>query len=149
MVQSYERRRYYRHPLQIPISVSRLHPSHDHYHAEDISEGGLCFACHEHLAPGDEIQVGIPVKNHLFQVLASVAYSRKDEKTGLFRTGISFHDEKNLFRAKMAEELLAMEKFRQSLEEKTNQKITEEEAAQKWVKKHAKHFAEAFEVKPN
>lgn len=138
------RRRFYRHPIEIPVQVTELKTVSSR--TVDVSEGGISFVCDHYLEKGTSVEVAVPAHDHLFRMHAHVAYSRKDTLTGLFRTGVSFDDLDSLYRAKLAEEILCIEKYREELSQKNGRDITEEEAAREWIKKNAKKFGEIFDL---
>jgi len=147
MVEVKEKRRFYRHPMEYPIEITELRwKRRTRNHTLDLSEGGVCFTTVRPITRGTHIQVAIPVHDHLFKLRAKVAYSKKDSKTGLFQTGVSFEDHNDLYRAKLAEELLCIEKYRDTLAQKTGQEISADEAAKDWIAKKAEHFATFFET---
>jgi len=140
------KRRYYRHPIECPIEITEMRwKRRTTNQTINISDGGVCFPTVRPMARGSEIQVSIPVQDRLFKLRARVAYSKKNVKTGLFSTGVSFQDEDSLYRAKLAEELLCIERFQESLIQKTGETISVEDAAKKWIHKKAKQFATFFE----
>lgn len=140
-----ERRKFLRCPLKIPIQL-QLPKDRVPIHSRtgDLSEGGLHFYFVRQLARGTIFQVKIPVAGRLFQIAGEVVYSLRDEVTGLFRTGLLFKEPASAFRVKIAEEILRIQKFREELSRKAGFAVSEEEAAQEWIKKYSKEFAEVY-----
>ena len=52
----------------------------------------------------------------------------------------------SLLKAKLAEEILAIEKFREALVRLEGDEVSEEEAARQWIAKHAKKFGDLFKA---
>ena len=106
----------------------------------------LCFFCEHSLTPKTSIEVDIPIREKFFHIRARVVYSREDTQTSLYKTGVTFEDTDSLFKAKLAEEILAIEKFREKLVRLEGREVTEEEAASQWISKHAKKFGDLFKA---
>ncbi len=68
-------------------------------------------------------------------------YSKEDRKTGAYRTGVSFHDPCSALRAKLAEEALKILEYRKTLSKELGREVSEEEAAEKWIKEYAEQFS--------
>ena len=135
-----EKRKFYRHPINVPI---RIHP-HDrsiiHSESLDISLGGLCFICDEKLRTHESISLTIPVKDRLFEINAKVVYARQDKSSGRFKVGICFSDTPNALKAKLAEESLEIIEYQKSMSKLLGRDVNEEEAAREWIKKYADKF---------
>lgn len=145
MVDFKDRRRYYRHPIEFPIQVTEVNErSLSRRNTLDISRGGLSFYFERELLVGVFLQLSIPAKDQLFKITAKVTYSVKNHRTGLFKTGVTFTDSESIYQAKLAEEILRIGQYRETLSRKTGQLISEEEAARAWIEKNAKHFADLF-----
>lgn len=138
-----ERRKFLRTPLKIPVEL-QLPKDRIPIHSQtgDLSEGGLHFYFVRELVPGTVLQVKLHVAGRLFRLTGEIVYSFRDEITGLFRTGLKFKEPASAFRAKIAEEILRIQKFREELSRKTGAAVSEEEAAQEWVKRYSKAFSE-------
>ena len=137
-----EKRKFFRHPIHWPIElelVDRIPSFTSSSH--DISLGGLCFYWRNRLPKGKSISLIIPVREASFEVKAKVVYSKEDRKTGAYRTGVSFHDPSSALRAKLAEEALKILEYRKTLSKESGREVSEEEAAEKWIKEYADHFA--------
>ena len=142
-----EHRRFYRHPIHCPIQVRESKENAiERFESVDISEGGLCFFCEHSLTPKTSIEVDIPIREKFFHIRARVVYSQEDTQTSLYKTGVTFEDTDSLFKAKLAEEILAIEKFREKLVRLEGREVTEEEAASQWISKYGKKFGDLFKA---
>ena len=140
-----DQRKFFRHPIECPIQVRETTDPHlARCQSENISAGGLCFFCDHKVPPQSAIEVDIPVQDKLFHLHGRVVYSQEDKKTHRFKVGISFEDADSLFKVKLAEEILAIEKLRKSLERVEGHKVSEEEAARQCIHRHAKAFGDFF-----
>lgn len=140
-----ERRSSLRHPIQVPIQV-RVAGDDTSRKSQtgDLSEGGLHFYWNRELSRGTALSVTIPVMSRLFQMVGAVVYSQKDSLTNLYRTGVSFEEPGSSFRAKLAEEILRIQKFQEEASRTAGHPLSEEEAARKWIKKYAEKFSEIY-----
>jgi hypothetical protein len=136
-----DKRYFFRHPLHMPIQL-RLAPAQNDAAAEtrDISLGGLKFLWPYKLLAGTQVDIDIPVRSKHFQVKARIAYSREDKRAPGFQTGATFTDFSSAFRAKLAEEILDIIEYRKKIVTETGVDVSEEEAAQLWVKQEAEKF---------
>jgi hypothetical protein len=140
-----EKRRFYRHPVGIPI---RYEPDTTH-HLEsgtslDLSEGGISFLCSHIVQKGTPIHLSIPVEDEVFKIQGKVAYCNKALRGESYRIGVCFKDKSDAFRAKLAEEMLKIKTYQKKRSVQLGREISEEEAAIEWIKKYAKNFAELF-----
>ena len=140
-----DQRKFFRHPIECPIQVREMTgPQNIRFQSENISAGGLCFFCDHKMPPETAIEVDIPVQDKLFHLQGRVVYSQQDKKKNRFKVGISFEDADSLFKAKLAEEILAIKKLRKYLERLEGHEISEEAAAREWINRHAKAFGDFF-----
>lgn len=140
-----DRRNYLRYPVQVPMRIKiGKDPVAIKTQSGDLSEGGLYFLWHTELRRGTAVQVTLPVESRLFELKGSVAYSAREGATGLFRTGVCFKGKVSAFRAKLAEEILRIQEFREKTSEKAGFAVSEEEAARRWIKQYAEKFSEIY-----
>jgi hypothetical protein len=128
-----ERRRFYRYPVHIPV---RLRSREDSFRSEaiDVSLGGLSFAAVKKLSEGETLEVSLPVKNRIFEVRATVTYSRP-VPDGTFRNGVEFIDAPVEFKDKLREEFFEIYKYFRELTDTYGDGVTEEQAAQRYLEK--------------
>lgn len=143
--QKIEKRRFYRHPLNIPVKFHEV-TTHffDRTSSVDLSEGGICFISNRFLSLGCYLSVSIPVSDQVFEIRGRVAYCNRVSSLDSFKVGVAFQDTSNAFRAKLAEQMLKIKEFQREISSSLGEEISEEEAARKWIEKHAKHFAYLF-----
>ncbi len=142
-----EQRKFFRHPIKIPIQLTRVeNKTSVNSRAEDLSQGGLTFFWPESIPKGTHLELSIPVEKQLFKIKGHVAHSEKDAPTGLFKTGVCFENSISAFRAKLAEEILRIREFCEKLSLLRGRQLSEEEAAQLWVDRHAEDFAQAMNL---
>jgi len=136
-----ERRRYVRHPAEVPIQVfpQQVHPL-DEIPLLDVGEGGLAFRTNVHFRPGSHLIVRIDQVVPVFEAVGVVRWSR--EHDGEFEVGIQFLDEETRFRARMVEQVCQIQSYRrQCLEE--GRQLDFEQAASEWIDRFGAGFDEA------
>ncbi|MDD5226555.1 MAG: PilZ domain-containing protein [Candidatus Omnitrophica bacterium] len=140
-----EKRNFFRHPIKVPIQLTRTENNNpENARAEDLSQGGLAFFWPEPIAEGTHLQLSIPVEKQLFKMNAHVTHSQKDESTGLFKTGVCFEDSVSSFRAKLAEEIIQIRQYREKMSLLRGLSFSEEEAAKIWIDRNAENFAKVI-----
>ena len=141
-----EKRKFFRHPLKIPIQLMRIEDKTSvRSHAEDLSQGGLAFFWPESIPEGTKLQLSIPVEKQLFKMIAYVKHAQKDIEMGLFKIGVCFENSVSLFRAKLAEEILQIRQYREKMSLLRGHHLSEEEAAKMWIGRNAENFAKVME----
>jgi c-di-GMP-binding flagellar brake protein YcgR len=137
-----EKRKFFRHPIKVPIQLTRIEDTPAlNARAEDLSQGGLSFLWPELIPEGTHLHLSIPVEKQLFKMKAHVTHSQKDTDTGLFKTGVCFEDSVSSFRAKLAEEIIEIRQYREKMSLLRGQQFSEEEAAKVWIDRNAEDFA--------
>ncbi|HPW77267.1 MAG: PilZ domain protein [Candidatus Omnitrophica bacterium ADurb.Bin292] len=137
-----DQRKFYRHPIKAPIRLREVTGTDARdSKSEDISSGGLSFFWPSFLAKGTRLELSIPIEQQLFKMKARVAYCRKDGGMDLFRTGVCFEDSTSAFRAKLAEEIIQIRNYREQMRSLRGKEISEEEAADQWIRRNAENFA--------
>ena len=139
-----DKRRFYRHPVSVPIEYQEKQVRSGRSASVDISEGGLCFLAERFLAKGSAIHLKIPVGDQMFAIEGQVAYSNRVPTLNRFKTGVAFTNPSSAFRAKLAEQMLQIKLYREKIARELGRHMTEEEAARNWIEKYAKQFGELF-----
>lgn len=139
-----EKRKFFRHPIHVPIKVSIENASSKSSHsseANDISLGGISFFCKDRIPKGVFLILSIPVNEKIFEnIHAKVAYCVEDKRSVGFRTGVEFTDPPSAFKAKLAEEALQILQYQKELTRQSGKDVSEEEAATRWIRRFANHF---------
>lgn len=104
----------------------------------DVSYGGLSFHCAQPHRPGTELLLRIPYLEPPFETRARVAWRRREE--GGYRIGVRFLAEDDAFRARMVEQICAIESYRKEVYSREGRSLTATEAAQEWIERHAARF---------
>jgi hypothetical protein len=86
------------------------------------------------------------VKDKLFDIKSRVSYTKEDRKSGKFRTGVCFADYSSAFMARLAEQMLEIIQYRKDLSRELGREISEEDAANEWIQKHAASFPQTGQI---
>ena len=133
------KRRFIRHPTEIPVEVSLVATAHNRLaKLQDISLGGFAFICTIAWQPGMLLKIRLPLVKPVFEALARVVWSRR--RNSYYDVGVTFMDEEDAFRARLIEQLCQMEMYYQKQRGQGRQ-INAEEAALEWIGLYAEKFS--------
>lgn len=135
-------RQYLRHPSELPVELCATHSAALDQAAlglSDISLGGV--ACHSRCPffQGDWVELKVPVLGDEARYQGVIAWCQKKHKND-YLLGIEFTDSDNLFRARMIEQICQIERYRKRHAAATGELLTSEQAAQRWINRHAASF---------
>ncbi|PHS70223.1 MAG: pilus assembly protein PilZ [Methylophaga sp.] len=132
-----ENRKYIRHPVDIPI-VLTVADELDTQYTKDICAGGLCFVCDHAVKAGQHIQIAISTYKFVFDAEGIVCWCRSDGQAYLI--GMAFQDKSVAYAVRMVEQICHIENYRQQILAKTGVELSNQQAAQQWIDKHAGSF---------
>lgn len=131
-----EKRRFYRHPLEVPIEVQTpKEKAPTASQSVDVSKAGMRFLWNWKLPKGNVVNIVVPVKKKRFKLKAEVAYSEEDTKTWRFLTGVSFLSFPDDFKAALSEQLLEILEHREKLSNELGYQVNARQAASEWLKR--------------
>jgi len=135
-----EKRKFLRHPSDIPIEVTEVNVPFDggKTRLEDMSLAGLSFICHNCPQKDSIIHFRIPHVDPAFEADGRVAWFVKEEDG--HRIGVEFLGKVDAFRGRMVEQVCYIEHYRRELSKERGEEVSSEEAAQDWIKKYASEF---------
>jgi hypothetical protein len=144
-----ERRKFIRHPFSYPLKVSVLHHEHgrqEHkFEADNIGGGGLQFRSAHSFPEGTELEIDLWVEQHPFSIDGFV--TRCDEmRDGSYLVGVSFTDEHELLKARLAEQAVRIELFKKRLERRHHVKLELGCIAREWIKRYSTAFAHEHDL---
>ena len=138
------RRAFIRHPSDIPIEVRAAGPrGADEYRtdnatSQDVSCGGLSFSSATYLTPGTMVQLRIPNVRPTFEARARVVWCGGEAEH--FTVGVEFVERSDAFRARMVEQVCAIESYRREVRRREGRRLSAAEAAHEWISKYAATF---------
>jgi len=133
-------RQYIRHPVTIPIEVSRVEQQADEQVLQDhcIGIGGLAFRCASRLEPGAVVHLRIPYVDPEFETDARVVWCGGNGKGS--ELGVEFLNSDDAYKTRMVEQVCHIEDYRQHILSTQGRKLTPEEAALEWISDFATDF---------
>lgn len=136
-----ERRKYLRHPAQIPIVCRcKEHLGPHQGELRDIGCGGMAFVSAATFEPGDIISVNYPTLD-VRGLLGEVTWSGMvGDGTRRHQYGLKFLDSEVFMRARLIEQLCRMEIYRRTQRDEHGRQLSRNEAASEWIEKTAGHF---------
>ncbi len=131
------RRGYLRHPVEMPLAVEakRWDASAT---VQDLGHGGIRFLAAGEVTPGTWLTLTFTSLEGQPQVRARTVWCRP--VAGGFEVGAAFPAESDRMRARMMEQVLAIEAYRQRVAREEGRELSPEEAAREWVERHADRF---------
>jgi hypothetical protein len=133
------RRRFIRHTADVPIEVRAVVAEAPlTLSGRNVSEGGLSFLSEHDIPLGSTIEIRIPAVHPPFEAHARVVWRKAEGDR--FCIGVEFLDAAMAFRARMVEQVCAIEEYRRQVFIDEGRRLTRDEAAREWIG----HFAENF-----
>ncbi|MHB1170205.1 MAG: PilZ domain-containing protein [Longimicrobiales bacterium] len=134
-------RRFIRHTADVPIEVSTVAGQPPHRHTGvNVSIGGLSFLSDEDLDVGTLVDIRIDSVQPPFSARARVVWARREGDA--CHVGVQFLDDNDAFRARMVEQVCAIEQYRKQLAEQ-GRTLTREDAAREWIERYGNRFPAA------
>lgn len=134
-------RSFIRHPSDIPIEILYENESDSaERFLNNISSGGLSFTAREALIEGAIVRVRIPIIQPMFEARGRIVWCRKEELG--YDVGIEFVETKDIFKARMVEQVCHIEHYKREMQEKEGRLLSGREAAMEWISKYAGSFQE-------
>lgn len=128
-----------RHPIEVPIEViEELEVDSCWNQLHDISYGGLCFdslACQQ---KDQSVRIRINLAVSPVEIEGRVVWCHR--KGRQFEVGVTFTGEDEANRVRMVEQICQIESYRQRILETEGRRLSNQEAALEWIKKHAARF---------
>lgn len=151
MNRSAERRNYIRHPLSYPFRTRIIHEGHAlhgeelHSESENIGDGGLQFKSDRALPKGTEVEMDLSVENRRFKLDGKVVRCKRIAGD-LYNIAVSFHSPSELLKARMMEQVVRIELFKQRLERRYGVKIDFGWLAREWIRRYSSLFAKQYDL---
>jgi len=136
------RRRFIRHTAGVPIEVRPVSgAAARRLESVNVSEGGISFLSDVDYPLGSVIELSIPEVDPPFEASARVVWTNPE--AGRFCIGVGFLDPTDAFRARMVEQVCAIERYRREVEEHEGRTLTPADAAAEWITRFAGRFPQA------
>ena len=144
-----EKRKYIRHPLSYPLRTRVIsEESRDHVvnsSAENIGAGGLLFRSDTALKKDAEVEINLSVEGKRFLLDGTVVRSDPAGE-GRYNVAVSFNREDEALKARMMEQIVRIEEFKERLEHRCKKKLNFAWVAKLWIKRYSKSFADHYDL---
>ena len=132
------RRRFIRHTADVPIEVHTVTGQPPHMRTGvNVSVGGLSFLSDDDLPVGTLVDIRIDSVQPPFSARARVVWARREADS--CHVGVQFLDDNDAFRARMVEQVCAIEQYRRQLAGE-GRMLTREAAAREWIERYGSRF---------
>ena len=140
-----ERRKFFRHPFSYPLKVSVQHheqgKQEHRFKAENIGGGGMQFKSDHCFPEGMELEIFLMVEKHSFTIDGRVVRCER-MNDGLYMIAVWFEDEHELLKARLAEQAIRIELFKERLERRHHVTLDLGCIAREWIKRYSTAFAQ-------
>ena len=146
-----ERRKYIRHPLSYPLKTKIIHERGKQYEdelvgeSENVGAGGLQYKSREKLGIGMDVEIDLKVEKREFSLDGIVVRCDQDEN-GLYNIAVSFNNPSERLKARMAEQVVRIEVFKNRLERRYGVKLEFSSVAKEWIKRYSTLFARHYDL---
>ena len=133
------KRRFIRHPFDIPIQVSAGNHNPTAPHLRDVCDGGVSFHARQPARPGQRVHIRIELLQPPFEADGEVMWCEADSGGG-YEIGVSFLSTEDAYRARMMEQICHIEQYRREVRASEGRRLSDREAALEWIERYAPHF---------
>lgn len=138
-----ERRRFVRHPIEIPLTFKVLKDEHrNRSQTTDLSDFGISFLSDQPIPEGQIIELHIYSSRQNLYAKSIVKWQHYSTMDTKFRIGVMFLSKRAGFRARMFEQTCHIDLYRRRKMLEESREIPYNEAAMEWINLHAQEFAE-------
>jgi hypothetical protein len=145
-----ERRKFIRHPLSYPLKTTAHHTSAGLKEvmgeSQNIGAGGLLFFSESYFDPGSEVKIELCVEGRKFQIDGTVVRCSQKNSGERFSVAVAFHEPSELLKARMMEQVVRIELFKDRLERKYSVELDFAAVAKEWIRRYSKLFARRYDV---
>lgn len=132
-------RAFIRHTAGVPLEIRSVPgAAASTPQSVNVSAGGLSFVCDTPPELGSIIQVRIPTVDPPFQ-----AQARMKPEDDAFCVGVQFLDASDAFRARMVEQVCAIERYRCQVRDGEGRDLSPQDAAAEWIARYGGRFPDA------
>ena len=139
-----ERRKFFRHPFSYPLKVSVQHHEQEkqehRFSAENIGGGGIQFKSSHCFPKGMKLEINLMVEQHRFEIDGRVIRC-EELGDGSYMVAVLFENEHELLKARLAEQAVRIELFKERLERRHNVTLELGCIAREWIKRYSTAFA--------
>jgi len=145
-----ERRKFIRHPLSYPLKT-RVHQSSAGLkevvgETHNIGAGGVLFFSENPFDPGSEVNIELHVEGKNFRIDGTVVRCSQKSRGDRFSVAVAFHEPSELLKARMMEQVVRIELFKNRLERRYGVDLDFASVAREWIRRYSELFARRYDV---
>lgn len=144
-----KRRKYIRHPLNYPLTTRIIsqekHTGEVSGESHNIGAGGLLFISDKGMPEGSEVEIELKVEKRSFKLDGNVIRCEKIDGSR-FNIAVSFNSPNELLKARMMEQVVRIEAFKDRLEKRYNVHLEFAAIAKEWIKRYSAFFANHYDI---
>jgi hypothetical protein len=145
-----ERRKFIRHPLSYPLKTTMLRSNtclkEVVGESQNIGAGGLLFFSESPIDLGSEVDIELNVEGKKYQIDGTVVRCAEKIKGEYFSIAVAFHEPSELLKARMMEQVVRIELFKNRLERRYSVRLDFASVAKEWIRRYSKLFARRYDV---
>ena len=141
-----DKRQFVRHPIEVKVEIHQTgSSSFRSARTQDLSFGGICITHKKAYSIGQVVRVSIPVSRKVFRIKGRISYCYTESSWQAYKIGIAFLHPSSMFILKMAQEIVFIQRYQKEVQRQLGRPISENEAAEQWIRKNAREFADLFD----
>ena len=142
------RREYIRHPLNYPLKIRNIRSGKKENEilgeTENIGAGGIRFLSKKPIPVRSEVEIEMEVEKRRFLLDGSVVRCNKTDE-GQYTVAVAFNSPSELLKARMMEQVVRIEAFKDRLERRYNVTLEFAVIAKEWIKRYSGFFAKHWD----
>jgi hypothetical protein len=143
------RRKFIRHPLNYPVRTrviqSRKKENDIISETENVGAGGILFSSKKPIPVRSEVEIEMRVEKRQFLLDGSVVRCKRTAE-GQYTVAVAFKTSSELLKARMMEQVVRIEAFKDRLERRYNVTLDFAVIAKEWIKRYSSFFAKHYDV---
>ena len=143
------RRKYIRHPLNYPVKIRNIRSGKKENEilgeTENIGAGGIRFSSKKPIPVRSEVEIEMEVEKRRFLLDGSVMRCNRTDE-GQYTVAVAFNSSSELLKARMMEQVVRIEAFKDRLERRYNVTLEFAVIAKEWIKRYSGFFAKHWDI---
>jgi len=143
------RRKYIRHPLNYPVKIRNIRSGKKENEilgeTENIGAGGIRFLSKKPIPVRSEVEIEMEVEKRRFLLDGSVVRCNRTDE-GQYTVAVAFNSPSELLKARMMEQVVRIEAFKDRLERRYNVTLEFAVIAKEWIKRYSGFFAKHWDI---
>ena len=143
------RRKFIRHPLNYPLKTRIIRSGQKENEilseTENVGAGGVLFSSKNPIPVGSEVEIEMDVEKRRFLLDGNVIRCNRTEE-GQYTVAVAFNSSSELLKARMMEQVVRIEAFKDRLERRYNVALDFTVVAKEWIKRYSGFFANHYDI---